>query len=85
MARAHALLHSRADAPYLLSPYTLYRVLKGMSVVGMMKARGRAASARRAERVMNPELPGNYRGLETLSDHGASRGLQCTASCWVTL
>jgi fatty acid desaturase len=42
LARAHKLLHSHADTPYLLSPYTLYGVLKGPSVVGMMKTRGRA-------------------------------------------
>jgi fatty acid desaturase len=49
LARVHALLHARADTPYLLAPYTLYGVWHGTSVVGMMKARGRAASARRAE------------------------------------
>jgi beta-carotene hydroxylase len=57
LARAHALLHSRADTPYLLSPYTLYGVWKGTSVVGMMKARGRAASATRTERVTTQSSP----------------------------
>ena len=45
LARVHALLHTRADTSYLLSPYTLYGVSKGTSVVGMMEARGRGASA----------------------------------------
>ena len=49
LARVHDLLHSRADAPYLLAPYTGYGVGKGPSVVEMMKARGTAAIAGRAE------------------------------------
>jgi fatty acid desaturase len=48
LARVHALLHSRADTPYLLSPYTMYGVLKGTRVMAMMKARGRLAVAKRA-------------------------------------
>jgi beta-carotene hydroxylase len=48
LARVHALLHTRADTPYLLAPYTLYGVSKGTTVVEMMEARGRAANARRA-------------------------------------
>jgi len=51
LARAHALLQPRADTSYLLSPYTLFGVLKGSSVVGMMRARGVAAGAEQAERV----------------------------------
>jgi beta-carotene hydroxylase len=51
LARVHALLHARADTPYLLSPYTLYGVAKGPGVVGMMEARGRAVSAGRAGQV----------------------------------
>jgi beta-carotene hydroxylase len=43
LPRVHALLHARADTPYLLSPYTLHGVAKGASVVGTMAARGRAA------------------------------------------
>ena len=43
LPRVHVLLHARADAPYLLSPYTMYGVSKGPDVVGMMEARGRAA------------------------------------------
>jgi fatty acid desaturase len=43
LPRVHALLHARADAPYLLSPYTMYGVSQGPDVVGMMEARGRAA------------------------------------------
>jgi fatty acid desaturase len=45
LPRVHALLHARADAPYLLSPYTMYGVSKGPGVVDTMGARGRAASA----------------------------------------
>jgi len=45
LPRVHALLHARADTPYLLSPYTLFGVSKGTGVVDMMAARGRAASA----------------------------------------
>ena len=45
LARVHALLHPRADAPYLLSPYTMYGVLKGTRAMGLMEARGRAARA----------------------------------------
>ena len=45
LARVHALLHTRADTSYLLSPYTLYGVSKGTSVVGMMEARGRGTAA----------------------------------------
>lgn len=51
LARAHALLHSRADTPYLLSPYTLYGVWKGADVVGILKAGGQAAVGTRSERV----------------------------------
>ena len=51
LARAHALLHSSTDTPYLSSPYTLYGVGKGTNIVGMMKARGRAATAGRTEPV----------------------------------
>jgi fatty acid desaturase len=42
LPRVHALLHAGADAPYLLSPYTMYGVSKGPGVVDMMGARGRA-------------------------------------------
>ena len=44
LARVHALLHDRGDTPYLQSPYTLYGVAKGKSVVGMMQERGRATT-----------------------------------------
>ena len=47
LARVHALLHSHADTPYLLSPYTMYGVCSGPNVVGMMRARGREAIAKR--------------------------------------
>lgn len=46
LPRLHALLHSRADEPYLLAPYTMYGVFKGPKSVDMMKARGRAAIVR---------------------------------------
>jgi fatty acid desaturase len=47
LPRLHALLHNRADNPYLLSPYTLYAVASGPEMVGMMRARGREAIAKR--------------------------------------
>jgi beta-carotene hydroxylase len=47
LARLHALLHSRPDMPYLLSPYTLYGVGSGLEMVGMMRGRAREAIAKR--------------------------------------
>jgi beta-carotene hydroxylase len=47
LARLHALLHSRPDMPYLLSPYTLYGVGSGLDVIGLMRGRGREAIAKR--------------------------------------
>lgn len=47
LARLHALLHSRPDMPYLLSPYTLYGARSGLEMVGMMRGRGREAIAKR--------------------------------------
>jgi hypothetical protein len=38
----------RPDMPYLLSPYTLYAVGSGLDMVGLMRARGREAIARRS-------------------------------------
>lgn len=60
LARVHALLHRRADTPYLLSPYTMYGVAKGPGVVGMMQARGRAARSGRGSDVTatpGPTIP----------------------------
>jgi fatty acid desaturase len=51
LARVHALLHARADTPYLLSPYTLFGVSKGTRAVDMMAARGLAADAKRDGRI----------------------------------
>jgi fatty acid desaturase len=47
LPRLHALLHSRPDMPYLLSPYTMYGVASGLDMVGLMRARGREAIAKR--------------------------------------
>jgi beta-carotene hydroxylase len=57
LARVHALLHPRADAPYLLSPYTLFGVTKGASVVDMMKAHRRVATRPPHQRAENSRFP----------------------------
>lgn len=58
LARVHALLHSSADEPYLLSPYTLYGVSKSSSVVEMMKSRWNASRRlRRIEKDRAAEVP----------------------------
>jgi beta-carotene hydroxylase len=40
LQRAHALLTAHGDTPFLVAPYTLYGVLKGVAVVEDMEARG---------------------------------------------
>jgi beta-carotene hydroxylase len=62
LARAHALLHSSADTRYLLSPYTLFGVLKGPNVVRMMKARSRAANS--DAQGLEPHFNGAMSGAE---------------------
>ena len=57
LPRLHALLHSRPDMPYLLSPYTMYGVASGMEMVGLMRARGREAIAKRVTTEWAKESP----------------------------